>query len=241
MVIEKTKGNNQIDELKSQEKSPGKKTIKNNYLFETAMIILTVSYLALALLAKQYPYFPIDLVITRTIQQITIPGWETLMLTITKLGNFEYGIVSVLLVSIFLITLKKNFNASFLILSVIGTETISVFFKGLIARPRPNPELINQFGTFINSDSFPSGHVLYYIGFYGFLLFLTFARLKKGLLKTFLVTLLSALLILIGLSRMYVGAHWFSDTLGAYLIGSVWLLVLTHFYKKLYKKHHERG
>ena len=225
-----------IEEVVQEQKAPEKKVVKRTYYFEIFLIGLISAFGTLAFFAKQIPYFPIDLYITKYIQQIRFPGFHELMVFITTLGNFEWGIFTVMMLFIFFVIIRQNIIAIFLAVSVVGAEIISVTFKALIARPRPDPDLITQLGKHLYSDSFPSGHVLFYIGCYGFLLYLSFAKLKHGLLRIILSTVFALMLILIGMSRIYVGAHWFSDVLGAYLIGSVWLLVIIHVYNKVAKK-----
>jgi membrane-associated phospholipid phosphatase len=228
--------NTPLEEVVQEQKAPEKKVVKRTYYFEVFLVALIFSFGLLAFFAKQTPYFPFDIFITKTVQQITLPGFHELMIFITTLGNFEWGIFTIIMLFIFFVIIRKNILAIFLALSVVGSEILSVTFKAVIARPRPDPELITQLGKHLYSDSFPSGHVLFYIGCYGFLLFLSFAKLKHGLLRIILTIVLTLMLIFIGLSRIYVGAHWFSDVLGAYLIGSVWLLVVIYLYNKFGKK-----
>jgi undecaprenyl-diphosphatase len=82
-------------------------------------------------------------------------------------------------------------------------------------------------------ESFPSGHVFFYVSFFGFLFFLAYALLKKGLLQRALLALSGVLLVLIGLSRVYQGAHWPSDVVGAYLAGGAWLMLMIEVYRRL--------
>jgi membrane-associated phospholipid phosphatase len=83
----------------------------------------------------------------------------------------------------------------------------------------------------LNSYSFPSGHVLTYTAFFGFLLFLTFTLLKPSTARVFLLIILGGLVTLIGLSRIYVGDHWASDVTGAYLLGSLFLVLCIYVYR----------
>jgi len=67
--------------------------------------------------------------------------------------------------------------------------------------------------------------------FGGFLIFLCFALLKSSPGRTALLVALSLVLALMGVSRIYLGQHWFSDVMGAYLFGSLWLLLTIRFYR----------
>jgi undecaprenyl-diphosphatase len=82
-------------------------------------------------------------------------------------------------------------------------------------------------------ESFPSGHVTFHVCFFGFLFFVAFALLPKGSLKRRVVCALAALFVLLaGPSRVYLGAHWPSDTLGAYLLSGLWLALSLHLYRR---------
>jgi undecaprenyl-diphosphatase len=104
-----------------------------------------------------------------------------------------------------------------------------VLVKDLVQRPRPTPNLVNVFAT-LKSYSFPSGHVMFYLGFFGFIWFLAFSLLKPSLKRILLLAFFGILVVLIGVSRIYLGEHWASDVLGSYLLGSLTLVAIIQFY-----------
>lgn len=215
-------------------KRPSQPEIKKRSLwFEMYLIFFLSAFTALAFFAKQYPYFPFDIVITRQIQLITLPWFNYLMLLMTDIGYVIPGTLLVGAASLLLILFKKVADAALLIFSAAGAVLTSLIFKVLISRPRPDPDLIYQAAQYQVQDSFPSGHVLFFMGFAGFLLYLSWIYLPKNLMRSLVVTFWGILLVLMGLSRIYLGAHWFSDTLGAYLIGGVWLLGIIYLRKKV--------
>lgn len=209
---------------------------KRRLLFETVLILHIIAFAILVILAKDNPYFKIDLQISQIVQSINIPGFESLMVLVTTMGNAIWHIIlaGVSVLVIYKIWSKQDALALFL--SSTGAYFISIVLKTLIARPRPDPNLIHQFSTFSKADSFPSGHVLNFIGLYGFLFFLTYLKLKPGRLRVVLLTVFAGLIFLVGLSRIYLGAHWFSDVLGAYLIGMIWLYVMIRLYQRFFSK-----
>ena len=87
--------------------------------------------------------------------------------------------------------------------------------------------VINQ----LKDYSFPSGHVLFFTTFFGFMLFLAYTLLKHSWWRTGLLILLVGMIALIGPSRIYVGQHWASDVIAAYLLGSVWLALSVVIYR----------
>jgi undecaprenyl-diphosphatase len=79
--------------------------------------------------------------------------------------------------------------------------------------------------------SFPSGHVTFYVSYFGFLFFTAYALLPRGsLLRRLALTLTALPVLLIGVSRVYLGEHWPSDTIGAYLWSGVWLAFVLWMY-----------
>lgn len=201
--------------------------------FHNLLITLIVSFALLTFLAKQIPYFTFDLSITHFIQNINIPLFPELMEFISWLGNVYPTIFSVGLICLTIWFFKKPKEALMIFISTSGIILLSQIFKFVVHRPRPDPSLISQIGSYQNLDSFPSGHVLYFIGFYGFLLFLIYTSQKVHLTRSTLIFILLLMMFLIGMSRIYLGAHWFSDVLGSYLIGTLWLYLMTLLYKRI--------
>lgn len=222
-----------MEKIEEQIRTVPKKTFRQRFLtFENVLISLIIAFSVLTFLSKTHPYFFFDLIITKSIQQIHFSWFDSLMRAISFLGNYWPAGLSIGFAVLVFVILKKYKNALFILISTLGVGLLSEALKTLIGRPRPDPQLITQIGKFIRSDSFPSGHVLFYMGFYGFLLFLIFSKLKKGLVRTVLISALLLMILLIGMSRIYLGAHWFSDVLGAYLIGTVWIFVVVLLYRK---------
>ncbi len=199
-----------------------------NFLFAT-----TLAFAVLAFFSKQYQYFSIDLVITQFIQRINVFGFDELMRFVTFLGNAEGMTVIVVLLSIYGFVIGKRHAPLLLLVSTVGGVLLSYLFKVIILRPRPDPLLIHQVGNFVWSDSFPSGHVMGAISLYGFLLYIVYSQLKPGFLRKMVIGICVVMIVLMGISRIYLGAHWFSDVLGAYLIGFVWLSVVVFTYHKM--------
>jgi undecaprenyl-diphosphatase len=118
-----------------------------------------------------------------------------------------------------------------------GTGLISFTVKRAMRRPRPiataTETAIRVTAANIGGSSFPSGHVLNYIGVYGFLAFLADTWIRpKGVRRTVVGGLLG-LLGLVGPSRVYLGHHWFTDVTASYMLGTTYLLALTNVYRKV--------
>ncbi len=212
---------------------------RRTFYFEVILAGVFLVVTILTLLAKQRPYFSFDLVITRFIQNINFLGFNELMQFITFLGNNYLSAPLVLMTALFLFVKKWKLQSALLIISTVGSALIAGLLKLVVARPRPDDSLIRQVEQFTRHDSFPSGHVLFYMGFFGFLLFLTYSSLPKGLMRTVILVLLSILILLAGPSRIYLGSHWFSDVLGAYMLGFLWLFVMTLLFNRFHQKKND--
>lgn len=204
--------------------------------FRISLLLIALAFAILTFLVKQKPYFNIDLQITRAIQFINNFWFDLSMKFLSFIGDPIPGTLITTVIVLFFLYKRKYKEGLILMVSIAGGYLISEIFKNLISRTRPDPSLINQITHYIRNDSFPSGHVLFYISFYGFLFFLVYANLSKNFLKQILLIFLFLMIILIGPSRIYVGAHWFSDVLGAYLIGFLWLSFVILLYNHLHNK-----
>jgi undecaprenyl-diphosphatase len=108
---------------------------------------------------------------------------------------------------------------------------MSTGIKELIRRPRPLPPEVQVVVAPLGGTSFPSGHVLTYVAFYGFLGFLLAEHLEDGPLRNASVASLTAMLALVGPSRIQQGHHWTTDVAASYLLGLATVLGLIELYR----------
>jgi len=198
-------------------------------VFEAYVLLASVGFVVTGILAHTIGYFPVDLTFTRSIQTITSPAFGHLMRGVSWFGFIPQ--VDILggtcLVGLFLAGLRwEAVSGLFAGLGVL----LGSLIKLIVARPRPSLDLVHV-ASRIDSSGFPSGHVLMVTAFYGFLTFLGYTLLKESWQRTGLLVLFSFLIVLMGLSRIYLGHHWFSDVMGAYVLGSLWLALTIRVYR----------
>ncbi len=195
-------------------------------------LLVLAAFALLALLAHRTAYFNWDVAVAQWWQQRSPWGLFNLMRFISVFGNgwhpFALTTVTVLL---FLVRGRRT-EAAGLILSAGGGSLVNTLTKLLIARPRP-PATLVTIDRLRHTLSFPSGHVTFYVCYFGFLFFVAYAILPKGSrLRPLALTLAVLPILTVGLSRVYLGEHWPSDALGAYLLSGLWLAFALHLYQK---------
>jgi undecaprenyl-diphosphatase len=198
-------------------------------LFESYMVGAIIVFLVLAILAHTIAYFTFDVTITRAVQLYQASWFDGLMRFLTWLGfpPQAYLITAIILLFLYISGLTWEMIVS--AVSLLGISTLGVILKLIVQRPRPSADLVRVLSQ-LKEYSFPSGHVLYFTVFFGFLLFLAYTLFKPSWWRTLVLIILTGLVSLIGLSRIYAGQHWASDVLAAYLLGSVWLILSVRTY-----------
>ena len=114
-----------------------------------------------------------------------------------------------------------------------GTGFVSFLVKRRMQRPRPSKDEFYFALANIGGTSFPSGHVINYIGIYGTFGYLVANNVKSPLLRRLILLPIALLLALVGPSRIYLGHHWATDTSASYLLGSSYLLALAGIYNEI--------
>lgn len=132
------------------------------------------------------------------------------------------GAIFIAVVAIFLAIIIKNKKIGISILTNLVIITgLNQLFKRILQRPRPTEYRIIQETGY----SFPSGHSMISMAFYGYLIYLIYKHVKNKYIKWISISLLSILICLIGISRIYLGVHYTSDVLGGFLISISYLVI----------------
>jgi membrane-associated phospholipid phosphatase len=196
--------------------------------FEIFVLTSAVVFTALAVVAHFVPYFPLDLVVTRAVQTNHGAFFDRVMYAVSWVGFMPQAPLLAVgaILTLLLAGLQWEACAALFAVGGVGLGTL---IKLVVYRPRPSPDLVHVLQQ-LNTSGFPSGHVLSTTAFCGFLLFLSYTLLKPPVRLVFVIPF-AVLISLMGLSRIYQGEHWFSDVMGAYLLGSLWLALTIKFYR----------
>lgn len=144
---------------------------------------------------------------------------NSLFKIITQLGSATYLIA----ITFLCVVLIKNKKYKLTIpLNLIVITWLNVLLKNIFLRPRPNElRIIEETGF-----SFPSGHSMVSMAFYGYFIYLICKNMKNKYLKYTLCALLSILILLIGLSRIYLGVHYASDVVAGLCFSMAYLIFM---------------
>lgn len=192
----------------------------------TAFVIATGT--VFALLVHFLVPLSFNVAVTLAVQSISFPGLQEFLRLVSGFGNAPKV---VLITVIALMACNKRREAFFLTLSGLGGWFIAMQLKHLFASARPTADVVNVFHQW-PTGSFPSGHLVFYVCYFGFLYFIARDKLPaKSIFRPLVLVTLALLIALVGLSRLYLGEHWLSDLPGSYLLGAFWLYVSLKLYR----------
>ena len=149
---------------------------------------------------------------------------------LVKMVTWFGSATCLILLTVILFVIIKNKKAGLLIgTNLVIITILNQTLKSLLQRPRPTGfRIINETGY-----SFPSGHSMISMAFYGFLIYLIYKNVKNKFLKFTLIIILFILIVSIGLSRIYLGVHYTSDVLAGFLLSIAYLIFYCHVVDKV--------
>ena len=167
-------------------------------------------------------YKPWDLAVFKNLSKYDHPRLTRFMEKVTFLGNHKFLVPANLSVIFYFLFVRKHTWFSIRVVSIALSSLGMMFLlKYLFQRNRPADPLLYA----VRGKSFPSGHALMSITFYGLLIYIINARVQGPFLKIGSIASLLVLVKLIGFSRIYLRVHYTSDVLAGYVIGGSWLAV----------------
>ena len=191
--------------------------------------VIAVSLIGLTYFVQIHPVSGFDLYMTRAIQALQARDLTLVMEFISMFGDMGMAPLSILIVSLIFFRTRYP-REGWYTLSLAIPDLLNILMKIAIHRPRPTIEDAQILLRFTQTG-FPSGHVVHYVVFFGFLIVVMYANKKILPSWRIFISIFSAFLILtVSISRIYLGAHWATDVLGGYLFGFIYLGVILKFY-----------
>ena len=199
--------------------------MKKKYLILIPIVVLILDIILILTGAIK----PIDEFVYNIIVSFKCDVLTEILKFITFLANTKTIVVFNVILVLFILLTKKT-KLLLVTISSITSGITNKLIKHIFKRPRPTGlKLISQGGY-----SFPSGHTMISFLFYGMIIYLLYKH-KVKYYKVF-ITLLAILMILVMISRIYLGVHYFSDIVGGACVGIIILSILISLYKKYNKE-----
>lgn len=201
---------------------------KKYYIPFTLLVLFIIN----SLLVVNNKYNVIDKNVHDFVIKFSSETMTKIMKVFTFLGSTPFIIGLCILIFIILMLLKKKDYAfkcaGILVISTLLNNIVKVIIR------RPRPEYIT---VIENTFSYPSGHTMASVTLYGFLIYYLFKTKISKSYKILFSILLGIIPFVVAISRIYLGAHYFSDVFGAMLLSLALLTSIDLLYDKVKKNN----
>jgi membrane-associated phospholipid phosphatase len=196
-----------------------------------AFVLLLALSIALSYAAYKFTVLPFDKASYNELHEEPRPLFSILMLYISRIGDGRVPMALTVIATV-IFAFRRQWLEAVFVLATASSALLAFSLKALIHRARPFPLAENTTGLIqrINQYSYPSGHVIFFVVFFGFFAYLSW-KYFSGWAQAIAIAVCATLIVLIGPSRVFLGAHWASDVVGSYIIGAIWLFVLIFAYE----------
>jgi undecaprenyl-diphosphatase len=160
-----------------------------------------------------------DSYLRAAIHGLATPGLTSLMQGFSFVGSVSMVVVLVLLSICWFVYFRRIRAAGLLAITMLGAAVLEISLKLAFHRPRP----VAFVGPTPSSYSFPSGHAVDALCFYGVLAAILSTRMRERLAKVLIWAAAVFLTAMIGFSRIYLGVHYPSDVVGGYFAAAIWV------------------
>ncbi len=187
------------------------------------LVLLTGAIFALlaALVVREATY-PADEAALLWLDARRTEGLDKVMIEITALGSGTVLVIVATIASVFLWVTRHRYSAALLWIALLGGFLLNYVLKEIFGRARPE---VFEWITHAGHLSFPSGHAMNAMVGYGTMAYLVARLERQRRLRRFTWGCAALLILLIGLSRPYLGVHYPSDVIAGYVIGFAWAAV----------------
>jgi undecaprenyl-diphosphatase len=193
------------------------------------LAVLSILFLALSLAAHTPELLRLDRGVTLLLQRARSPWLDQAAVGCTFLGNGATLVIAGLLAAVLFLAIRRPWAALLCAATLLGLP-LNMWIKELIGRVRPDETLVSVVLPAVGL-SFPSGHAMVSLLFYGYLALMAWIHLRHRVWRRFWTLGFALIALCISVSRVYLGVHWFSDVIGGWTAGLLLLLLLAEIYK----------
>ncbi len=194
------------------------------------LYLLLAASITISLLACFYETFPGDVWVIEWTQNHHNSSLTDIMEVFTFIGESDM-MIGLAGIMVGLMLASNHHREGLTALGALGIMTLLSLMKLIIDRPRPPADLVGILDN-PGDPGFPSGHTFHSLIIFGFIIFMASVFIRRTWLRRTVQILLGMVVVIISISRVYLGHHWPSDVLGSYIIGGFFLTLLTWAYHK---------
>lgn len=193
---------------------------RSSYVLLYTSVIYATLFGLIAIAVGNLKIEQFDHLIISFVQGMESPGLTSVMMFFTWIGGGLPIVVIICITMVILfVFLRHRKELIFLVTVVLGSALLNMVLKYLFSRSRPEFHRLIE----VSGYSFPSGHSMSAFSFYGALAYLLWRHIPGAVGRVILIVLSSIFILFIGVSRIYLGVHYPSDVIGAYLVSGCWL------------------
>lgn len=163
------------------------------------------------------------------ISPYTNPGLTNIIVFISFLGKHTFLIPANIVLLFFFLYRKETRLAIRLVTIALTSLSLKLLLKGLFNRPRPGNPLLEH----VSGLSFPSGHAMLGVTFYGFIILILLHEVKNVWWRNIIIGFFILLILLIAFSRVYLRVHYVSDVITGLAVGFIWLTLSLYIIEKV--------
>ncbi|MGQ8872533.1 phosphatase PAP2 family protein [Paenibacillus sp. TSA_86.1] len=208
--------------------------MKHNYMKKISIPLLVaalclLAFITIALSISDNQIHRFDAVLINWIQGMESPGMTRFMQFFTWIGSeLQVVVITVVVMLILYVFLRHKRELLFLASVLIGSTVLNALLKLVFQRARPTINRIIE----VSGYSFPSGHSMAAFSLYGGLAFLIWKHIPSFTGRVCMIVASAGFILMIGISRIYLGVHYPSDIVGGYFLSGCWLSTCIWFYRR---------
>lgn len=198
----------------------------------TSVLVMSLFSLLLfglvAILIRADKLVDFDIAVIEAVQAQEASYITGIMKFFTEIGSTKIVVILCLLIIFFLYKVLHHRTELLLFIGVVaGSPILNLLLKEIFQRARPDLHRLIEIGGY----SFPSGHAMNAFTVYGILTFLLWRHIYNRGGRTLLLFVSSFFILMIGVSRIYLGVHYPSDIIGGYFASGFWLAITIWFFQ----------